>query len=109
MSWTAIVIVLVLALLATLAAYISPLYSEDGKILSREVQDNLDTWEERVEPHLGLNRDHAALCASVVQQLALAGIALEFGAVIFDRSPHAVPTPGEIVQAALGMVLVVVF
>jgi CBS domain containing-hemolysin-like protein len=110
MTWTAIVIVLVLALIATLAAYISRLYSEYGKILSREVQDNLDAWEERVEPHLGLSRDHAALCASVVQQLALAGIALEFGAVIFDRSPHAgVPTPAEIIQATLGMVLVVVF
>jgi CBS domain containing-hemolysin-like protein len=110
MTWTAIFVVIVLALIETLAAYISRVYAEYGKILSREVQDNLDAWEERVEPHLGLSRDHAALCASVVQQLTLAGIALAFGAVIFDRSSHAgVPTPAEIFQAALGMVLVVVF
>ena len=30
------------ALIETLAAYISRVYSEFGKILSREVQDNLD-------------------------------------------------------------------
>lgn len=110
MSWYAILVVLVLAVIETLAAYISRVYAEYGKILSREAQANLDAWEELVEPNLGLSRDHAGLCAAAVQQLALAGIALEFGAVIFDRGAHAgAPTPGEIVQAALGMVMVVIF
>jgi len=37
------------------AAYISRVYSEFGKILPREVQDNLDEWERRkVEPLIGL-------------------------------------------------------
>ena len=37
-------------------------------------------------------------------------IALEFGAVLFDRAPHAGrPTYAEIAQAVLGVVLVVVF
>jgi putative hemolysin len=98
------------ALVVSLASYISRVYSEFGKILSREVQDNIDAWEEKVEPHLGLSREHAAISAAVLEQLALGMIALEFGVVLFDRAPHmARPTYPEIVQAVLGVVLVVVF
>ena len=110
MSWLAIAMVVLLALVETLASYINRVYAEFGKILSREVQDNLDAWEEKIEPHLGLTREHAAISASVLQQLALAVIALEFGTVLFDRAPHlARPTYAEIAQAVLGVVLVVVF
>ena len=110
MTWTSVLLIAFLALVETLAAYISRIYSEFGKILTREEQENLDAWEERVEPHIGLTREHAYLCAVVLQQLALGGIALEFGALLFDRIPHAArPTPLEVTQAALGVVLVVVF
>ncbi len=110
MSWLAIAMVVLLALVATLASYISRVYAEFGKILSREVQENLDAWEERIEPHLGLTREHAAISAAVLQQLALGVIALEFGTVLFDRGPHmGRPTYAEIAQAFLGVVLVVVF
>jgi putative hemolysin len=98
------------ALVQTLASYMSRVYSEFGKILSREVQDNLDAWEEQVEPQLGLSREHAAISAAVLQQLALGAIALEFGAVLFDRGVHAGrPSYAEIAQAVLGVVLVVIF
>jgi len=98
------------AAIVTLASYISRVYSEFGKILSREVQDNVDAWQEQVEPHLGLSREHASLCAAVLQQLALGAIALDFGAILFDRAPHmGRPSYAEIVQAILGVVLVVVF
>jgi CBS domain containing-hemolysin-like protein len=110
MSWLAISLVALVALVETLAAYISRVYAEFGKILSREVQENLDVWEEKIEPHLGLTREHAAISAAVLQQLALGVIALEFGAVLFDRGPHmGRPTYGEIAQAVLVVVLVVVF
>jgi CBS domain containing-hemolysin-like protein len=110
MSTLAIVMVLLLAAVETLASYISRVYSEFGKILAREVQENLDAWEEQIEPQLGLSRDHAAISAAVVQQLALGIIALEFGAVLFDRAPHlGRPSYAEIGQAVLGVVLVVVF
>ena len=110
MSMPAIVLVAVLALVVVLASYIVRTYAEYGKILSREVEENLDAWEETVEPQLGLTRDHAALCASLAQLLALGVIALEFGAVLFDRSPHmGRPTIAEIAQAVLGVVLVAVF
>jgi CBS domain containing-hemolysin-like protein len=102
--------VLLLALVETLASYISRVYSEFGKILTREIEENLDAWEELIEPQLGLSREHAAISAAVLQQLALGIIALEFGAVLFDRAPHVGrPTYPEIAQAVLGVVLVVVF
>jgi putative hemolysin len=50
------------------------------------------------------------MSAAVLQQVALGVIALEFGAVLFDRGPYmGRPTYGEIAQAVLGVVLVVVF
>jgi CBS domain containing-hemolysin-like protein len=105
-----ILLILFLAVVETLASYISRVYSEFGKILTREIEENLDAWEELVEPQLGLTRGHAVICAAVLQQLTLGLIALEFGAVLFDRAPYlARPTPGEIAQAVLAVVLVVVF
>ncbi|MGA8673068.1 MAG: hemolysin family protein [Terracidiphilus sp.] len=105
-----ICLLILAALVETLAAYITRVYSEFGKILSREVQDNIDAWGEKVEPHLGLSREHAAISAAVLQQLALGIIALVFGAVLFDRGPHlGRPSYAEIAQAVLGVILVVVF
>jgi CBS domain containing-hemolysin-like protein len=105
-----ILLIVFLALVETLASYICLVHSEFGKILTREEQENLDAWEEQVEPRLGLSREHVELCAAVLQQLALGLIALEFGAVLFDRSPLLVwPTSAEIAQAILAVVLVVVF
>jgi putative hemolysin len=110
MSALAISMVLLLALIETLASYISRVYAEFGKILTREIEENLDAWEELIEPQLGLTRAHAAICAAVLQQLALGIIALEFGTVLFDRAPHmGRPTYPEIAQAVLGVALVVVF
>jgi CBS domain containing-hemolysin-like protein len=108
MSWVTVVLLMLAALVDTFAAYISRVYSEFGKILPREVQDNLDEWEEKVEPLLGLTREHAALCASVLQQLTLGIVALAIGAVLFDRAPHAArPTYPEIAQGVLVVVMVV--
>jgi CBS domain containing-hemolysin-like protein len=109
MSTSAIAMVLVLAAVLTLASYIRRVYAEFGKILTREIEENLDAWEELIEPHLGLTREHAAICAGVLEQLSLGIIALEFGAVLFDRGPHlGRPSYAEIAQAVLGVVLVVV-
>jgi len=110
MSPLALFSVVLLAVVETLASYINRIYAEFGKILTREEQDNLDAWEELVEPQLGLTREHAAICATVLQQLVLGLLALGIGAVLFDRGPLlARPSYGEIVQALLIVVLVVVF
>jgi CBS domain containing-hemolysin-like protein len=110
MTSLAILMIVLLALIETLASYISRVYSEFGKILTREIEENLDAWEELVEPQLGLSREHAGLSAAVLQQLSLGLIALEFGTVLFNHAPQlAWPTYAEIAQVILGLVLVVVF
>ena len=98
------------AAIVTLASYMSRVYSEFGKILAHDVQDNIDAWEENIEPQIGLSREHAALSAAIAQQLALGMIALEFGVILFDRGPHlGRPSFAEIAQAVLAVMLVVVF
>jgi CBS domain containing-hemolysin-like protein len=110
MTSLAILIIVLLAVIETLASYISRVYSEFGKILTREIEENLDAWEELVEPQLGLSREHAGLSAAVLQQLSLGLIALDFGTVLFNHAPQlAWPTYAEIAQVILGLVLVVVF
>ncbi len=105
-----IIFVAALVVVETLASYISRIYSEFGKILSREVQENLDACETRIEPHLGLSREHAALCAAVLVQLSLGLIALEFGSILFGHAAlPGEPDPTEIAQAVLSVVLVVIF
>jgi putative hemolysin len=110
MSALAILMVVLLAAVETLASYMSRVHAEFGKILARRIEENLDAWEELIEPQLGLTREHATICAALLQQLALGIIALEFGTVLFDRGPHmGQPTYAEIAQAVLGLVIVVVF
>lgn len=99
--------ILLLALVETLSAYITRIYAEFGKILSREVQENLDAWEERIEPHIGLTRDHASLCAAVLQQLALGFMALLLGRLIFLSPPPA--RPEDIAEAVLALILIILF
>jgi CBS domain containing-hemolysin-like protein len=110
MSTGTLLALLVLAAVEVLAAYMTRAYAEFGKILTREEQDNLDAWEELVEPQLGLTRDHAYLCAQVLQQLALGFLALGIGAVLFDHAAdQARPSWGEIAQALLILMMAVAF
>jgi len=110
MSVYSIGIIVVLAAIVTLAAYMTRVYSEYGKILSREVQDNLDAWEQFVEPRLWMSRERASLSAAVLMHLATGLVALEFGAVLFDRTGlMSRPSLEEFAQAVLGVILVAVF
>ena len=79
MAWVSLPLLAILSL----AAYVDRVYSEMGKFLAREYQDNIDSWEERVEPRLRLGRESIAQSASVLRQLSLAGIALIFGLQLF--------------------------
>ena len=110
MNFMAIGEVVVLATIVMIAAYMARVYSEFGKILSREVQDNLDAWEQHVEPRLWMSRERASLAASVLMHLSMGGMALVIGTVLFDRAPVlARPTYEEIAQAVLSVILVAVF
>ncbi len=86
----------VLLLLLALAAYIDRVYGEMGKFLARQYQDNIDAWEERIEPRMHLARESLAQSASVLRQLSLAGVALLAGLRLAPFLGH----PGAWTQVA---------
>ena len=90
--------------LLTLVSYVDRVYSEIGKFLSRDFQDNIDVFEKEVEPRLGVDRTRAALSMAVLAQLTTAAIAMLLGFVVFDGQWHV----EEILQAALKLILIVI-
>ena len=104
MSLIAIPIVLMLAVL-TLVSYVERLYTEIGKFLSREFQDNIDVFEQRVEPRLKVSRARSALSMAVLTQLSMAAIALMVGYAVFHDKGWNTP---EILQATVSLVLIVI-
>ncbi len=109
MSFLPPLLVLLLLAVLTLASYIDRLYSEMGKFLSRDFQENIDVWEERIEPRLGSSREQLALSAAVLSQLSLAALTLTLAILLFGRQGDAAaPTPAQIAQAVFAIVLVIV-
>ena len=98
-----------LLVILTLSSYVARLYAEMGKFLSGEFQENIDVWQAKVEPRLGLSRERIALSAAVLTQFSLASLALLFGVLLFaENAGTAGPSAAEIAQAVLGVVLVIV-
>ncbi|AFL87347.1 CBS domain-containing protein [Terriglobus roseus DSM 18391] len=79
MNLLSVLLIAGLLFVLTVAAYADRVYSEMGKFLAREYQDNLDAWVDGMEPHFGLSRDSVALSASILRQTSLASIALILG------------------------------
>jgi len=100
----AITLLLLLGLL-TLSSYVERVYAEIGKFLSREFQDNIDAFEQRVEPKLKVSRSRAALSMSVVTPLLMAAIAMVLAFGIFRDGSWSIE---EILEAVLGLVLIVI-
>lgn len=99
--------VLLLAVL-TIASYIDRLYYEMGKFLSREFQENIDAWEQQVEPRLGMGRERTAQAASLLAQLSLAVLALVFGDVALRaHAVHFESLAEDVAQTLLALVLVI--
>jgi len=98
-------VLVLLAGVLTLASYVDRLYTEIGKFLSREFQDNIDSFEQLVEPRLKVSRTRASLSVAVLVQLTMAAIAMLVGFTVF--SDHAWSLQ-EILQATLSLVLVVI-
>jgi CBS domain containing-hemolysin-like protein len=91
--------------LLTLVSYVDRLYTEIGKFLSRDFQDNIDAFEHNVEPRLSVSRARAALSMSVLVPLTMAAIAMLVGFVVFrDRAWSIV----EILRATLSLVLIII-
>jgi CBS domain containing-hemolysin-like protein len=91
--------------LLTLASYVDRLYREIGKFLSREFQDNIDAFEQHVEPRLGVSRERAELSMTVVPQLTIAAIAMLVGFAVFRDGAWSIY---EILQATLSLILIVI-
>jgi putative hemolysin len=107
--------IILAALLVTLAlaAYVDRVYSEMGKFLAREYQDNIDAWTRAVEPRLHLGRESIALSASVLRQLALAAIALIAGLRLYvhvkETALARIPSAEEVAVTAFFLVLLILF
>jgi CBS domain containing-hemolysin-like protein len=109
MSIAIALLIAFLLVVLTLSSYIDRLYAEMGKFLVREFQENIDVWEQRLEPRLGMNRDRIALSAAILMHLSLAFLTLVFGMLLFAHvRPGDHPAVAEIGQVVLGVVLVVV-
>jgi putative hemolysin len=100
----ALALVPLLGLLA-LASYVDRVYQEIGKFLSREFQDNIDVFEQGVEPGLGVSRSRASLSMAVLKQLTTATIALLLGFALFSDQRWSVY---EIAQAAISLIVIVI-
>jgi CBS domain containing-hemolysin-like protein len=91
--------------LLTLVSYVDRVYQEVGKFLSREFQDNIDVFEQKIEPKLSIARPRAALSMAVLTQLTMAAIALLIGFLVFSEQSWGLY---EILQAAISLILTVV-
>jgi CBS domain containing-hemolysin-like protein len=98
-------VLLVLMGLLTLVSYVDRLYAEMGKFLSREFEENIEAYEERVEPRLHVSRDRAALSMSVLTQLSVAGIGVLIGYVLFMQRRWVVL---DLVQAIVSLIFIIV-
>lgn len=91
--------------LLTLVSYVDRVYQEIGKFLSRRFQDNIDVFEQKIEPKLHVSRARASLSMAVLSQLTTAAIAVLIGFVIFgDQSWNVY----EILQATVSILLIVI-
>lgn len=95
----------VLMALLTLVSYVDRVYKEAGKFLSREFQDNIDVFEQRIEPKLGISRSRASLAMAVLTQLTLAAITFLIGYLVFTDPYWNIY---EILQATIVLLLVVI-
>ena len=91
--------------LLTLVSYVDRVYTEIGKFLSREFQDNIASFEQNIEPRLGVSRARASLSMAVLTQVVMAAIAMLVGFAVFRDRAWSVY---EILQATLSLVLIVI-
>ncbi len=105
MTYAVALTLLLLIGLLTLVSYVDRLYTELGKFLSREFQDNIEIFEQQVEPRLGLNRIRASISMAVLMQLTIAAIAMMVAFLLFNNRAW---TAEELLQAILGVVFIII-
>jgi putative hemolysin len=105
MNYAIAAALLVMLCLLTLVSYVDRVYAEIGRFLSREFQDNIAAFEQKIEPRLGVGRSRAALSMAVLTQMITAGIAMLVGFAVFRDRIWSVY---EILQATLSLVLIII-
>lgn len=97
-----------LALIATLTlvSYTSRLFTEAGKFLSREFQENINVFENHVEPRLRVSSERAALSMALLEQLTTAAVAFVAAYSVFGYPGW---TAGDVAEKCAVVVLVIVF
>ena len=96
---------LLLSALLTLVSYVERVYAEMGKFLSREFQENIDSFEQRVEPKLRVSRSRAALSMALLKQVLMAAIAMLVAFALFREGSWALD---EVLEAVLGLLLIII-
>ncbi len=105
MNFFVYLLLLFLSGLLALVSYVERLYTESGKFLSREFQENIEAFENRVEPRLNAISGRSALAIGVLVQLITAAIAMILSWLVFT---NPVWNWKEVVQAAVAVILVVI-
>ncbi|MGD0988596.1 MAG: hemolysin family protein [Candidatus Sulfotelmatobacter sp.] len=105
MNWAVALALLPLLALLALASYVDRVYQEIGKFLSREFQDNIDIFEQKVEPNLRVSRARASLSMSVLKQFTTATIGMLVGFALFSDQRWS---NYEIAQAAISLIVIVI-
>ena len=106
MNWALALVFLVLLSVLTLVSYTARLYTEAGKFLSREFQENIEWFEQHVEPRFSVSRQRAALSMALLESLCVTGMALLIAFQTFrEPGQHYL---GELGQAAIVIILVII-
>jgi putative hemolysin len=99
------IVVLLLCALLVLVSYVERLYTESGKFLTREFQENIEAFERLVEPKLTSVSGRASLAIALLAQLCTAAIAILIAYLVFSQSPWSAP---ELVDAIVGLIVIVI-
>lgn len=98
-------LLLLLALLV-ISAYVSRLYTESGKFLSREFQENIELFEHQIEPRLGFNHHRAALSFTLLEQLLTASICFLLAYSVFAQTGWTTEDVAQTIFFAIIVILI---
>ncbi len=97
--------ILVLLGVLTLVSYVERIYTEMGKFLAREFQENIEAFEQTVEKRLKVGRERISLSMAVLEQCATAAIAVLLAFVTFHNRHF---TSAELAQIAVLLIAIII-
>lgn len=110
MSYLSALVIAALLVIYTLASYIERLYMEMGRFLAREFQENIDAWEQHIEPRMGMKRGLLQLCATLLVQISFAALLVLIVWPVLVRAVIGTDLLiAALAQTALVVVLLIVF